>query len=69
MVVHLVPLEDFAANETAGASGRYTQSPCLLTPEIPLRQHRDFRARLLPVFNGTSDNAFGYGCRPLYGER
>jgi hypothetical protein len=41
---------------TAGANNRHQQTPCPLTPEIPLRLHRDLRghrARLLPVFNDT----------------
>src|SRR6516162_10130477 len=44
------------------------QGPCQLTPEIPLRLHRDLRghrARLLPTFNRTPDIAFEDGSRPL----
>jgi hypothetical protein len=55
-------LEQFAA---AGTSRRHPQSPCPLTPEIPLRLRRDLRARLLPVFNRRPDNAFEDGFRPL----
>ena len=64
-------LEDLAANKTASANCRHPQSPCPLTREIQQRLHRDLRghrARLLPVFNRTPDNAFKDGFRPLRGK-